>query len=61
LFIDYSAPKLDYFELIDISSPSSTTPVICDVFYVIFNICILFFDDTCAYVISFSFMFILLQ
>ena len=33
-----TAPKLDYFKLIDSPSPSLTAPVLCYVFYVIITI-----------------------
>ena len=52
-----TAPKLDYFELIDsLSCPSSMAPFICYVFYVIINT-LFYFDDTCAYLITFSSIF----
>ena len=47
-----TAPKLDYFKLIDSPSPSLTAPVLCYVFYVIITI---LFNDTCAYLIFFFF------
>ena len=44
-------------QLIDSPSPSLKTPVICYVFYAIFNIFILFLDDIFANLISFSLIF----
>ena len=57
----YAGPHLSSIlivELIDSRCPSSTAPVLCFVFYVIITT---FFNDTSAYLISFSSMFIFLQ